>query len=306
MDPELRAVVPSLPSLPFDDVSVRRRIIETQVTAKQTYSTEGVRIEWRDVPGNDRSPGTRVQLFVPEETTPGMAAILDVHGGGFCTGTPEIDAFVNVRIAREVGAVVAAVDYRLAPEHPYPAAAEDTCLALEWLRAAAPSLGVDPARIGLLGDSAGGGIAATAALLARDRGGPGLCFMALTQPCLDDRLVTRSMQQGHDAVLFNHASAVACWKHYLGGKAGTPYSAPARMEDLSGLPPSYISVNDLDPLRDEGIDFALKLLAGGVPTELHVWPGAFHGFRIVQHAAIAKRFMAELMAALKAGLRPVA
>lgn len=306
MDPELRAVVPSLPSLPFDDVGIRRQLIETQVTAKQTYSTEGVRIEWHDVPGNYRSPGTRVQLFIPEDAAAGMPAILDVHGGGFCTGTPEIDAFVNVRIAREVGALVAAVDYRLAPEHPFPAAAEDSYLALEWLFAAAPSLGVDPGRIGILGDSAGGGIAASAALFARDRGGPGLRFMALTQPCLDDRLGTRSMQRGRDAVLFNYDSAAACWKHYLGGKAGTPYSAPARMEDLSGMPPSYISVNDLDPLRDEGINFALKLLAGGVTTELHVWPGAFHGFRIVQHATISRRFMAELMAVLEAGLRPAA
>src|SRR5690606_17553595 len=124
------------------DVGIRRRLIETQVTAKQRdYDTGGVRIEWRDVPGNSRSPGTRVQLFIPEGASAGMPAVLDVHGGGFCTGTPEIDAFVNVRIAREVGAVVAAVDYRLAPEHPYPAAAEDCYLALEWLFAAS-SLGV--------------------------------------------------------------------------------------------------------------------------------------------------------------------
>jgi acetyl esterase/lipase len=303
LDPELRAVVPNLPSLPFDDVTVRRRLIESQVTGRQRgYDTAGVRIEWRDVPGNGRSPGTRVQLFVPEDVLPGAPGLLDVHGGGFCTGTPEIDAFVNVRIAREVGAIVAAVDYRLAPEHPFPAAAEDTYLALEWLFAQAGTLGIDPARIGILGDSAGGGIAASTVLLARDRGGPTPCFQALTQPVLDDRLETGSMREGHDALMFPHASAVACWRHYLGGRPADAYAAPARMADLSGLPPTYVSVNELDPLRDEGVNYALALLAAGVSTELHVWPGAFHGFRIVQHSALAKRFMAELIAVLHRGL----
>jgi acetyl esterase/lipase len=303
LDPELRAAVANLPSLPFDDVTIRRRLIETQVTAKQRdYDTSGVRIEWRDVPGNGRSAGTRMQLFIPEDKEPGAPGLLDVHGGGFCTGTPEIDAFVNVRIAREVGAVVVAVGYRLAPEHPFPAAVEDTYLALEWLFAHADALGIDAARIGLLGDSAGGGIAASAALFARDRGGPKLCFQALTQPVLDDRLQTQSMREGGDALMFPLASAVACWRHYLGGKPADAYSAPARMADLSGLPPTYVSVNEFDPLRDEGVNYALGLLAAGVSTELHVWPGAFHGFRIVQGSTLAKRFMAELMAVLRRGL----
>jgi acetyl esterase/lipase len=303
MDPELKAALPGLPSLPFDDIAVRRDAINRYVTGRQDYDSAGVDISWRDVPAGGHSPGTRVQLFVPEGRRRTRAGLLDIHGGSFVTGTPEIDAFVNVEIARRAGVVVASVDYRLAPEHPFPAGAEDCYRALEWLHESAGLLGIDRSRIGVLGDSAGGGLAATVTILARERAGPPLAFQALTQPVLDDRLETPSMRSGRDTVMWNRASAEATWRLYLAGQAATPIAAPARMDDLSGLPPAYISVNELDPLRDEGVDYARRLLACGVPVELHLWAGAFHGFRIVREAAIARRAMDELIAVLARGLQ---
>jgi len=198
-----------------------------------------------------------------------------------------------------VQCVVVNVDYRLAPEHPYPAGLEDCYTGLTYL---AGLDGVDPTRLAVHGQSAGGGLAAATALLARDRGGPSLCFQALGIPELDDRLETPSMTAFTDTPMWARPQAEKSWEYYLGGQEADQYAAPARAEDLSGLPPTYLATCELDPLRDEGLTYAMRLLAAGVPVELHNYAGAFHGAMLVQGAAVVKRMQADLVGALNRAL----
>jgi acetyl esterase len=210
-----------------------------------------------------------------------------------------------VRLANDLGAVVVSVEYRLAPENPYPAAIEDCDAALCWVHEQASELGVDPTRVAVVGSSAGGGLAAGLNLLARDRGGPPICFQFLGIPEIDDRLDTPSMQQFVDTPMWTRASAEQSWRRYLGDLYGgdvPAYAAPARATDLSGLPPTYVSTMEYDPLRDEGIIYALRLLQAGVSVELHSFPGTFHGSAAVTSAAVTQRQFAEMALALRRAL----
>jgi acetyl esterase len=202
------------------------------------------------------------------------------------------------------GAVVVSVEYRLAPEHPYPAGVEDCYAALRWLYDSRSELDIDAERIAVFGNSAGGGLAAAVALLARDRHGPPLCFQFLGIPELDDRLDTVSMRTFVDTPLWSRPKAVESWRQYLGTDGGevSPYAAPARATDLSGLPPAFISTMEFDPLRDEGIIYGLRLLQAGVPVELHSYPGTFHGSSLIADAAISKRQAAEAADILRRAL----
>jgi acetyl esterase/lipase len=297
VDSELAATVALIPDLSFAELDSTRQILDMLVSALPADLT-GVVVEDRHEPGVD------VRIFAPEQRTAEPApAVLDIHGGGFAVGTVALDDGPNADIVRATGALVVSVDYRLAPEHPYPAAAEDCYAALRWLVEHADELGVDPRRIGVLGDSAGGGLAATTALMARDRGGPAIALQVLIEPELDDRLDTPSMLAGADTVGWNSGQAVLSWRYYLDGRPADAYAAPARMADLAGLPPTYLTVTELDCLRDEGLEYARRLLAAGVSTELHCWPGTFHGFAtLVPTAAIARRANASLHDALRRGL----
>ena len=189
-----------------------------------------------------------------------------IHGGGFIVGSVEAEHVGAALTAIGAGAVVVSVDYRLAPEHPYPAGLHDCYAALSFLHAEAAALGVDPGRVAVVGTSAGGGLAAATALLARDLGGPPVCFQMLHIPELDDRLETPSMQEFVDSPMWNRPLAVQSWKAYLGDLSGAPdvpsHAAPARATDLAGLPPAYISTAENDPLRDEGIIYASAAAAG--------------------------------------------
>jgi acetyl esterase/lipase len=196
------------------------------------------------------------------------------------------------------------VDYRLAPEHPFPSGLEDCYAALLWLAKESGELGVDAERIAVFGQSAGGGLAAGLALLARDRGGPSLCFQLLGIPELDDRLETPSMVAFTDTPMWNRPSAERSWRYYLGEEPNgdtSVYAAPARAEDLSGLPPAYVSTCEYDPLRDEGMIYALRLLQAGVSVELHQFAGTFHGSTILP-AEVSRRQQAEMTDALRRGL----
>jgi len=242
-----------------------------------------------------------VRVYRPRRA-PGDAAapapgIVFIHGGGFIIGSVETEHIGALLVAADAGAVVVSVDYRLAPEHPYPAALHDCYAALSWLHAEAGALGVDRDRVAVMGASAGGGLSAAVALLSRDLGGPALCFQMLQIPELDDRLETPSMQTFVDSPLWNRPLAVQSWKAYLGDLHGSPdvpaLAAPARATDLGGLPPAYISTAEHDPLRDEGIVYALGLLHAGVSVELHQFPGTFHGSALVTRAAVSRRAQRE-------------
>jgi len=193
------------------------------------------------------------------------------------------------------------VDYRLAPEHPFPAAPQDGYAALKWT---AERAGIDGTRLSVGGSSAGGGLAATVASLARDHGGPELAFQLLAYPVLDSRLTTPSAKRFVSTPILNRRGLERCWALYLDGCEGdAPLAAsPGRAEDLRGLPPAYVMAAELDPLRDEDVAFALRLQAAGVPTELHVIPGVPHGFVVARDAPVTQRVHAEHVAVLRAGL----
>jgi acetyl esterase/lipase len=248
----------------------------------------------------------RVRVYHPEGADGPLPGVLYIHGGGFCVGSIETEHPGAAQAALQAEAVVVSVDYRLAPEHPFPAGVEDCYAALVWLAEHAAALGVDGERLAVMGGSAGGGLAAGTALLARDLQGPRLCFQVLNIPELDDRLDTPSMKAFTDTPLWNRANAIQSWRHYLGDAWGgevSPYAAPARAKDLRGLPPAYVSTMEYDPLRDEGMRYAMRLLEQGVSVELHQYPGTFHGSAMIAHAEVSKRASAEMMDALRRGLR---
>ncbi len=314
IDPELAAMIDLLPKMDLLDPVAARQAFEDIIAAIKIDipGIETLDIENRMVPGFEGDPDVSVRVYRPKRagqagaTPPPAPGIVMIHGGGFVIGSVETEHGGAAAMAIDSGAVVVSVDYRLAPEHPYPAGVHDCYAALSYLHAEADALGVDPARVALAGASAGGGLAAATALLARDRGGPAVCFQLLQIPELDDRLETGSMRTFVDSPLWNRPLAVQSWQAYLGrlyGAADVPdYAAPARAADLSGLPPAYISTAENDPLRDEGITYALRLLQAGVSVELHQFPGTFHGSALVTSAAVSKRTQRELALVLRQAL----
>jgi len=308
-DPELEEIIPLLPVGSFDDPVAARELMEDVVSAMNAgLDFSSLRIDDRSIPGLDGSTDIMVRVYTPEQHEADAPALLYIHGGGFTVGNLETEHGIAGEFSRELGVVVVSVDYRLAPEHPYPASLDDCYAALSWMHANAAESRIDTARIGVCGQSAGGGLAAGLTLLARDWQGPAICFQALGIPELDDRLETTSMKTFTDTPLWNRPSAELSWQQYLGelapGSPGVPvYAAPARATDLAGLPPAYITAMEIDPLRDEDILYALGLLQAGVPAELHTYPGTFHGSGIVPHAAVSQRYNQDMLGAVKRGLK---
>jgi acetyl esterase/lipase len=309
IDPELLPWLDMLPGVRLMDegtlAAARTQLGELTGIQPPYEPTRPVDVRDTTVPGPAGAPAVPVRVYRPAGVTGELPGLLNIHGGGFVLGDIEMTHTDCLRTAAEVGLVVVSVDYRLAPEHPFPAPVEDCYAALRWLAAEAGELGVDLTRLGVAGESAGGGLAAGVALLARDRGGPALAFQYLGIPEVDDRLETPSMRAYTDTPLWNLPNAVFSWKAYLGADHEgdvSPYAAPARAEDLSGLPPAYVTVCHFDPLRDEGIAYAQRLAQAGVATELHLYPGTFHGSELVAAARISRRMQADGLAALRAGL----
>ena len=312
IDPELTAVLDFMPVIGLEDPVAARREFEKLLVAMRTPLPEAelLDIEDRLIPGLEGDPEVSVRVYRPKAAAAGPAAavpgVLLIHGGGFVIGSVEAEHAGAVMTAANLGAVLVSVDYRLAPEHPYPAGLHDCYAALTFLHAESSALGVDPERVALLGTSAGGGLAAATALLARDRGGPPVCFQMLHIPELDDRLETPSMRTFVDSPLWNRPLAVKSWEFYLGALAGKDdvpvYAAPARATDLAGLPPAYVSTAENDPLRDEGIAYALGMLQAGVSVELHQFPGTFHGSALVPTAAVSRRAAQEASVVLRRAL----
>ncbi len=242
---------------------------------------DGVVSEDRLVPGEPEVP---VRVYRPAGASGSLPALLYIHGGGFVIGSIETEDPIARMLASEVGCVVVSVEYRLAPEHPYPAQVDDCYAALRWVADQAGELGIDPSRLGVYGGSCGGGLAAATALMARDRGGPALALQMLLYPMLDDRCETPSCAEIHDLGLWDTWANREGWEAMLGDETGgagvSQYAAPARAIDLAGLAPAYIDVGELDCLRDEDIDYANRLIEAGVPTELHLYPGAYHAWEL--------------------------
>jgi len=304
LDPELSSIVDLLPPIGLTDPVAARAAFESLLAAMRVDipGIETLEIEDRTVPGWDGDPEVGVRIYRPRERDTSVPGILLIHGGGFVVGSVEAEHAGAALTAIRTGAVVVSVEYRLAPEHPYPAGVRDCYSALGYVAANATDLGIDPDRVALLGTSAGGGLAAATALLSRDLGGPAICFQMLHIPELDDRLETPSMRAFVDSPVWNRPLAELSWRYYLGVITDAddvpPYAAPARAADLSGLPPAYISTAENDPLRDEGITYGLRLLQAGVSVELHQFPGTFHGSALVTTASVSQRAQRESMAVL--------
>lgn len=227
-------------------------------------------------------PGGPLRVVVYERTGRDRSApvggMLWIHGGGLVMGTPEVGNDLCSHLVAELGIVVVSVDYRLAPEHPFPAGFDDCVAALDWLAASTAELGVDPARLAVGGDSAGGGLAACVAQAALDRGGPSLRLQLLQYPMLDDRTPLRT--DGPSAFVWSNASNRYAWTAYLGHapseQEAHPYASAARRADLTGLPPAWIGVGDIDLFHAEDLEYAQRLREAGVPVDLHVEPGMYH------------------------------
>ncbi|GGY06650.1 esterase [Streptomyces hiroshimensis] len=298
MDPELEAFIPFFPKADLNDPVAARKGLAGLAAAVPAPDTTGMEIEDRTVPAD---PNVAVRIYRPHQAQGG--AIIWLHGGGWVMGDLDTEHPWAARIAESSGAVLISVDYRLAPEHPFPAALDDAYAVLTWSYEHAAELGIDPERIAVGGHSAGAGLAAAVALRARDRQGPPIRFQLLNQPGLDDRQETWSALHFTDTPWMNRDKVTAAWRHYLGSSApASPYAAPARADDLSGLPPAYIATAEFCPNRDEDIAYALRLLQSGVSVELHQWAGTFHGSQAILSAEISQRQHAELGAVLHRAL----
>ncbi|MFJ9367271.1 alpha/beta hydrolase [Nocardia sp. NPDC101769] len=241
-----------------------------------------VALEQRRIPGSEASVDLPVVIMRPTRRGGPWPCVFHTHGGGMLSGDEFELSDTLARWVDIVGLVVVSVGYRLAPEHPYPAPVEDCYAGLTWAVEHAGELDIDPERLIIFGSSAGGGLAAATALLARDRNGPRLIHQILQAPMLDDRNLTRSSHALDREGFWDRGANIAAWTRYLGHAPGGPevshYAAPARAQDLSGLPPTFIDVGQVETFRDEALIYAMRLSDAGIPVELHMWPGAWHGF----------------------------
>ncbi|GGY06706.1 alpha/beta hydrolase [Streptomyces djakartensis] len=289
-DPELAAALELIkdmisPGLALDEIADARRGPGIEMLADLDLTMGGAfEVEDRQVPGPEGEPD--ISLLICRPTAPGTAGarpvIYHVHGGGMVIGNNRVGVDGPLAWAGALDAVVVSVEYRLAPEHPHPAPIEDVYAGLLWTADHAAELGADPERIVIAGASAGGGLCAALALLTRDRKGPQPVGQVLLCPMLDDRNDTPSAYQMAGLGVWDRTANETGWTALLGARRGGPdvpaYAAPARAEDLSGLPPAFLDVGSAETFRDEVVAYASRIWQAGGVAELHVWPGGFHGF----------------------------
>ena len=298
-DPELAAALTVLaehmpPTLTQDQLSrVRDPGLMPPITDAELIRDGAFEVSERTVPGPAGAPDISLLVCRPAGVTSPTAAIYHIHGGGMIAGDNRIGLPQLLEYVQGTPTAVVSVEYRLAPETPHPGPVEDCYAGLVWTAAHAGELGIDPARILVAGGSAGGGLTAAVALLARDRGGPALIAQMLMCPMLDDRNDSVSSRQMAGLGVWDHTSNETGWTALLGTACGgpgvSPYAAPARAADLSGLPPAFIDVGSAETFRDEAVSYATRIWQAGGVAELHVWPGGFHGFSvIVPQAAISQ------------------
>ncbi|GII92910.1 alpha/beta hydrolase [Sinosporangium siamense] len=302
IDPELDALADGLPTFDFSDVRTARETFAGLVTEAEPSATMMVR---DDIAKAGRNSEVPVRLYYGAKRDGPHPCLIYLHGGGFVLGGLDSEDAAAREIAQDVGCVVVSVDYRLAPEHPFPAALDDLRTVLDWVVERREDLKIDPSRIAVGGESAGACLAAAATLRARDEGGPAICFQYLGIPPLDDRLQSGSMTTLAFAPGWTRTNATWSWRHYLGGHSpdDSGYAVPARARSLRNLPPAYVAICEIDPLRDEGLEYARRLLASGVSTELVVYPGTFHGSSLIAPSAwVSRRMHRTKVEALRRGM----
>lgn len=284
IDPELLASLDAIPdmSVSLEKLSDTRALVAQMTEMGMGLPDPTVTASEHFAPGRNGSPDVRLILYRPADLSDRAPVVFHIHGGGFLFGTAEMDDPRNRATAKALNCVVAAVDYRLAPETPYPGALDDCHSAFNWIHQNAAELNIDPDRIAVRGESAGGGLAAALAIMARDAGAQMPCFQLLIYPMLDDRTVMSEPKPYAGDFVWNASSNYFSWQCWLGVAPGgtdiPPLAAPARVEDLSGLPRTFIATAALDLFIDENLEYAKRLIRAGVSTELYVAPGAYHGF----------------------------
>ena len=305
-DPAVEEIAALFPRLDVSDPLGARATLDEFLEALAAQGFErptDERIEEieRTIPGPDGASEVPIRIYMPKERSEPGPGFVNFHGGGFLLGDLEIEHPRCLFMAAEGGAVSVGVDYRLAPENPFPAGVEDCYTALQWVVENAAELKIDPTRIAIGGGSAGGNLTAAVALMARDRGGPDVAFQMLIYPVTDDRCETASMKDGAGLYIWDYQNSLDMWDQYIGQDRSkvSPYAAPARAQDLSGLPPAYVMTCEHDPLRDEAIIYAMRLMAAGVPVELHNYPGTVHGFDLLTPSDISTRAVNEGIEAFK-------
>ncbi|MFD3237598.1 alpha/beta hydrolase [Rahnella perminowiae] len=312
VDPELRPLLDLMPERVLEASVLPDMRAQRQAAALESLLQDDglpVSVAHHHITGSEGAPAVRVVVISPQHARQGRMGILHIHGGGYVLGSPEQSMPLTRPTAAQHDCVIVSVDYRLAPETPFPGPLEDCYAALVWMTAQAEALGIDPEHIGVMGDSAGAGLAASLALLTRDRGGPKLAFQNLMYPMLDDRTVTDPNPNPVTGEFsWTREDNRFGWHAYLGHEAGlrdiSCYAAAGRAEDLSGLPPAWIGVGSIDLFLDENIDYAHRLIRAGVPVEFSIYPGGFHGFNGDPAYALARRARKQRQDAL-AGFNPL-
>lgn len=311
VDPELAPMLNVFPSIQLTPEllpQARAMLAEIQALQQaQVPSFPDIDVMEYSVPGPQDAPEVPVIVSIPRWAQRPMPALLWIHGGGYVLGNAKADQALAMNIASQASCAVVSVDYRLAPETPFPGPVEDCYAALKWLSAQTEKLGVDPNRIAIGGASAGGGLAAGLGLLARDRGEVPLVFQLLIYPMLDDRTVSAAEPHPYTGEFIWTAEANRFgWTSFLGQEPGSPgvspYAAAARAESVAGLPPTYLCVGSLDLFLEENMEYARRLIREGVPTELHVYPAAYHGFNMAVEAQVTQAFERDYMNALRRAL----
>ncbi len=297
-DPELAPVLEALAADPQPPLS-RETLAAARVgadalfpSAAEVIGERAIDAEDRVVPGPAGAPDLEVTILTPRGLDPAhpVPVLYNIHGGGMIVGHRSWETARLVDLVDGLGVIAVNVEYRLAPEDPYPAGVEDCYAGLEWTAANAAGLGGDPERVVVMGGSAGGGLSAAIALMARDRSGPAIAGQLLLCPMLDNTNTTVSSRQYAGLGTWTREANLLAWECVLGeelaSSAEAPaYASPTRATDLSGLPPAYIEVGAAEPFRDEDVEYATRIWATGGEAELHVWSGAFHGFDIYAPAS---------------------
>ncbi|MET3207515.1 UNVERIFIED_CONTAM: acetyl esterase/lipase [Paenibacillus sp. PvR008] len=304
--PELRSILAQFPGFQLEE---NLELSRSYLSSPPIEKSEHVRTTSRMIPSV--AGEILVKIYEPSQRTDvKLPAMLWIHGGGYVMGHPDMDDALCERFVQAAKCVVVSVDYRLAPEHPYPAAIDDCYAGLTWMTDEAELLGIDLDRIAIAGASGGGGLTAALALMARDKGGPALILQMPLYPMIDDRNMTASSHEiTADNAPWNRTNNLAAWNMYLGDRTEdsevSPYAVPSRVESLAGLPPTYTCIGQLDLFRDETIEYVARLAQAGVDVEFHLYPGTFHSFEgMVPQAEVSQRASQSYVDAIARALNP--
>jgi acetyl esterase/lipase len=314
LDPELKGPLADLTEatgggFSLRDIPALRAMVAGMIAGvkAEVPPVEGVTANDHSVPGIAGGPDVRIRVYRPARAAGNLPALIWMHGGGYVLGDLDLDDLMAAQLAVDVGIAVVNVAYRLAPEHPYPAALDDCRAVLQAMTTSAAQFGIDGTRIAVGGASAGGGLAAALALKSREEGANNIVFQLLVYPCINDRNCEQTGAGRPENLFWSRENVLIGWQAYLAAEPGSTdvsvYAAPFRATDLSGLPPAFIGVGQVDMFLPDCLDYGIRLSDAGVGTEIHVYPGAFHAFdAFAPMARVSQQFVRDRNDALRVAL----